>query len=126
FSGSYNEAMEQAEEAVAISDASGDVGLRIFSRRAGCMILGNAGVAHLYDHLIEVLALSVEAGDRWQEAMSRNDLACWHHEQGDAELAEAQLNLGIEIARELTPNWFALGVLQSTRADIRLLAVRRA
>src|SRR5262249_61021831 len=101
FSGSYNEAMEQAEEAVAISDASGDVGLRIFARRAGCMILGNAGVAHLYDHLIEVLELSVLAGDRWQEAMSRNDLACWHIEQGDAEAAGDQPNLGMQIGRGL-------------------------
>jgi diguanylate cyclase (GGDEF)-like protein len=124
FSGSYNEAMEQAEEAIAIADASGDIGLRIFARRAGCMILGNAGVAHLYDHLIDVLELSVRAGDRWQEAMSRNDLACWHQEQGDAERAEEQLALGLEIARELTPNAFALGVLQSTRSDIRLLAGR--
>jgi len=124
FSGSYNEAMEQAEEAIAISDASGDLGLRIFSRRAGCMILGNAGVAHLYDHLIEVLDLSVEAGDRWQEAMSRNDLACWHHEQGDVEAAEHHLGLGLAIVQELSPNAFALGVLQSTRSDIRLLAGR--
>jgi diguanylate cyclase (GGDEF)-like protein len=124
FSGSYNEAMEQAEEAIAIADASGDAGLRIFARRAGCMILGNAGVAHLYDHLIEVLELSVAAGDRWQEAMSRNDLACWHAEQGDAEAAAEQLDLGLEIARELEPNAFALGVLQSTRSDIRLLAGR--
>jgi diguanylate cyclase (GGDEF)-like protein len=124
FSGSYNEAMEQAEEAIAISDASGDVGLRIFARRAGCMILGNAGVAHLYDHLVEVLELSVLAGDRWQEAMSHNDLACWHQEKGDAEAAETQLGLGLEIARTLEPNSFALGVLQSTRSDIRLLAGR--
>ena len=124
FSGSYNEAMEQAEDAIAIADASGDIGLRIFARSAGCMILGNAGVAHLYDHLIEVLDLSVEAGDRWQEAMSRNDLACWHQEQGDVERAEEQLARGLEIARELEPNAFALGVLQSTRSDIRLLAGR--
>ena len=124
FSGSYNEAMEQAEEAIAISDAADDVGLRIFSRRAGCMILGNAGVAHLHDHLVEVLEMSIAAGDRWQEALSRNDLACWYQEQGQVEEAEEQLALGLEIAAGLEPNAFALGVLQSTRSDIRLLAGR--
>ena len=122
FSGSYNEALQQAEEAIAISDASGDLGLRIFARRAGCMILGNAGVAHLHEHLVEVLELSVAAGDLWQEAMSRNDLACWHQEQGRLAEAEQQLASGLAIAEALTPNSFALGVLHSTRADIRLLA----
>ena len=32
--------------------------------------------------LQEVLALSIAAGDRWQEAISRNDLACWHQREG--------------------------------------------
>ncbi len=73
---------------------------------------------------MEVRGLSIAAGDRWQEALSRNDLACWHHEQGQIDEAEEQLALGLEIARGLAPNEFALGVRQSTRSDVRLLAGR--
>jgi diguanylate cyclase (GGDEF)-like protein len=88
------------------------------------MVLGNVGVPDLHERLLEVLELSIQTGDRWQEALSRNDLACWHQEHGRVAEAEEELALGLEIARDLELNRFALGVLQSTRSDIRLLAGR--
>ena len=63
-------------------------------------------------------------GDDWQEAISRNDLACWHQREERLADAEAELALGLEAAARLKPGDFALGVLHSTRADIRLLAAR--
>ena len=73
----------------------------------------------------ELLALTIEAGDRWQEAISRNDLSCLLQGEGDLEGAEREIETGMEIAHELAPrSGFALGVLHSTRADMRLLAGR--
>ena len=124
FSGSYTEALRQAEQAIALADEDGDIDLRVFARRAACMVFGNVGVSDWYGKLQEVLELSIAAGDRWQEAISRNDLACWHQHEGRTAEAEAEIERGLAIVRELASNRFALGVLHSTRADIRLLAGR--
>jgi diguanylate cyclase (GGDEF)-like protein len=125
FSGSYTEALHHAELGLACADRTGDLGLRIFARRAACLVFGNVGVADWPEQLAEVLALTIEARDRWQEAISRNDLACHLQHEGDAEAAEAELQRGLAIARSLSGrNGFALGVLHSTRADIGLLAGR--
>ena len=125
FSGSYTEALREAELALALADATGDLPLRIFARRAACLVFGNLGVDDWPDQLTMILELTIVAGDRWQEAISRNDLACHLQEVGDAESAEAELQRGLAIARALPGhNGFALGVLHSTRADIGLVARR--
>jgi two-component system cell cycle response regulator len=124
FSGSYAEALHQAEAAVAHADGDGDLDLRVFARRAACMVFGNVGVGDWDGKLREVLELSVAAGDGWQEAISRNDLACWHQLEGRAAAAEDEIERGLAVAQRLDRNWFALGVLHSTRSDIRLLAGR--
>jgi diguanylate cyclase (GGDEF)-like protein len=124
FSGSYTDALRQAEQAIALADADGDLDLRVFARRAACMVFGNVGVSDWHGKLQEVLDLSIAAGDRWQQAISHNDLACWHQHEGRLEEAEEEIERGLAIARELTSNRFAFGVLHSTRADIRLLAGR--
>ena len=125
FSGSYTEALLEAQRALDLADRTGDIVLRVFARRAACLVFGNVGVREWPERLEEVLALSVAAGDRWQEAISRNDLGCMLQSQGDLAGAERQLELGMAIARELAPlNGFALGVLHSTRADMRLLEGR--
>jgi diguanylate cyclase (GGDEF)-like protein len=125
FSGSYTEALLEAQRALDLADRTGDVVLRVFARRAACLVFGNVGVREWPERLDEVLALSVAAGNRWEEAISRNDLGCLLQSQGDLAGAERQLELGLAIARELAPlNGFALGVLHSTRADMRLLEGR--
>ena len=125
FSGSYGDALAQAEQAVTGADATGDVALRVFARRAACLVFGNVGVRDWPERLDEILALSIESGNRWEEAISRNDLGCLAQRDGDLEAAEHQLELGMAIAAELAPrNGFALGVLHSTRADVRLMAGR--
>src|ERR1700761_248114 len=91
FSGSYADALREAELAVRVADESPDQDLRIFARRAACLVFGNVGVPDWERRLDELLRLSVDAGDPWEEAISRNDLACYLHETGDLEGAEREI-----------------------------------
>ena len=89
-----------------------------------CPVFGNLGVPDLGERFDDALELSIADGDPWQEALSRNDVACWHHEEGRVAEAEAELARGLELAAPLERNRFLVGVLHATRADIRLLAAR--
>ncbi|MGZ4185996.1 MAG: diguanylate cyclase [Solirubrobacteraceae bacterium] len=125
FSGSYADALREAELAVRVADESPDRDLRIFARRAACLVFGNVGVPDWKQRLEELLRLSVDAGDPWEEAISRNDLACYLQETGDLQGAEREIDRALAIAHSVPgPNNFALGVVHSTRADIRLLGQR--
>ena len=125
FSGSYADALREAERAVRIADESAESELRIFARRSACVVFGNVGVPDWKERLDELLRLSLDAGDVWEEAISRNDLACYLQETGDAEGAEREIDRALDVAHSVPgPNNFALGVLHSTRADIQLLAAR--
>ncbi len=125
FSGSYADALREAELAVRVADESADPDLRIFARRAACLVFGNVGVPDWDQRLEELLRLSVDAGDPWEEAISRNDLACYLQETGDLEGAEREIDRALAVAHSVPGrNNFALGVLHSTRADIRLLGER--
>ncbi len=122
FSGSYADAVAHAERATELSDRAGDLALRIHARRAACLVLGNVGTPDWPERLDELLALSIASGNRWEEAISHNDLGCLRQSEGDVAGAEGHLEQGLAIARELgPPNGFALGVLHSTRSDVRLL-----
>ncbi|WP_051223518.1 GGDEF domain-containing protein [Conexibacter woesei] len=125
FSGSYREALRQAERCVAVADAHGDTTLRIFARRQSCMVFGNLDAPEWPGRLDELLALTMGAGDRWEEAISRNDLAHMRNLNGDNAGAMAEIARGIAVAETLAPrNRFALGVLRCTRADIHLAGDR--
>jgi diguanylate cyclase (GGDEF)-like protein len=125
FSGSYTDALRHADRTVALAERSGDIELRIFAGRSSCLVLGNIGVADWPERLNHLLELTLEAGNRWEEAISRNDLACLSQIKGDVAEAEAEIERGLAVARQLGPaNQFAIGVLHSTRADIRLAADR--
>jgi diguanylate cyclase (GGDEF)-like protein len=127
FAGSYSEALVQAERAIELADRGSDVGLRIFARRYVCVVFGNLGVAGWPERLDEVLRLAVEAGEQWEEALSRNDLAHLTMEQGDLARAEREVERGIATAAGLAPrNRFAIAVLRCTRSEIRLRAGRAA
>ena len=125
FSGSYADALREADLAVRVADESADGDLRIFARRAACLVFGNVGVPDWGQRLEELLRLSVDAGDAWEEAISRNDLACYLQEVGDLEGAEREIDRALSVAHSVPGrNNFALGVLHSTRADIQLLGAR--
>jgi diguanylate cyclase (GGDEF)-like protein len=125
FAGSYAESLAQAQQAIELADRGDDVELRIFVRRSSCMVFGNVGVRDWPEHLLEVLRLAVESGDRWEEAMSRNDLAHLRMEQGDLAEAEREMARAVDIAAGLPPHPRLLNaVLACTRADIRLRAGR--
>ena len=125
FSGSYTDALREAELAVRVADESSDRDLRIFARRSACLVFGNVGVPDWEQRLDELLRLSVDAGDTWEEAISRNDVACYLHETGDLEGAEREIDRALAVAHSVAGrNNFALGVLHSTRADIQLLGGR--
>jgi diguanylate cyclase (GGDEF)-like protein len=122
FSGSYADAVAQAERAIELSDRVGDLALQVFGRRAACLVLGNVGTSDWPDRLDELLAFSIASGNRWEEAISHNDLGCLHLNRGDVATAERHLAQGLEVAREIDgPNGFALAVLHSTRSDLRLV-----
>jgi diguanylate cyclase (GGDEF)-like protein len=125
FTGSYADALAHAELAVGLADTTDDDDLRIYTRRATCLVFGNVGVPDLLARIVQLLELTIESGDRWEETISRNDLACHHQQRGDLVAAEQEIGRALEVARSMiSPNSFALAVVHSTRADIRLLAGR--
>jgi diguanylate cyclase (GGDEF)-like protein len=125
FTGSYAEALSHAQLAVEHADASRDLELRVYARRATCPVFGNVEVPDLRDRIDELLALTLESENPWEEAMSRNDLACYLQQQGDLDAAACELERAIVVAHRVDgANSFALGVIHSTRADIRLLLGR--
>jgi diguanylate cyclase (GGDEF)-like protein len=125
FTGSYTEALRQAELAIDYADASRELELRVFVRRATCPVFGNVGVPNLRERIEHLLELAIENGNPWEEAMSRNDLACNLQERGELDAATDELERALAVARRVTgANDFALGVIHSTRADVLLLQGR--
>jgi diguanylate cyclase (GGDEF)-like protein len=119
-------ALNHAERAVVLADRSGDLQLRIYTRRTTCLVFGNLAVPDLRERIDVMLELTLQAGDRWEEAISRNDLACNLAEAGDVAEAEAEMERAFEALAAAPDSRFALGVVHSTRADVRLAAGRPA
>ncbi len=127
FTGSYGEALSHAERSVQLSDESGDDELRVYARRATCLVFGNVGVRNLEARVRGLLQLTIELGNRWEETISRNDLACYYQETGDLAAAEREIERALEVGATITsPCSFAMGLVHSTRADVRLLGGRPA
>jgi diguanylate cyclase (GGDEF)-like protein len=125
FTGSNAEALRHAQLAVDQADAAHDLALRVYARRATCPIFGNVEVPDLRDRIEHLLELAIESEDPWEEAISRNDLACYLQQQGDLDTAASELDRALAAALRVDgANSFALGVIYSTRADIRLLQDR--
>ncbi len=120
FTGAYSHALSNAERAIEFADASGDFGLRIFARRAAFIVFGNVSVRELDKRLYELLDLTVEAGEMWEQAITYNDIACYQEASGDIENARTSIERGFAIASITRPNRFAMAVIHSTRADIEL------
>jgi diguanylate cyclase (GGDEF)-like protein len=125
FTGSYAEALRHAQLAIDHADATHDLELRVYARRATCPVFGNVDVPDLRDRIEELLELAIEGENPWEEAVSRNDLACYLQQHGDLAEAASELERALDAARRVDgANSFALGVIYSTRADIRLLLGR--
>lgn len=122
FTGSYSQALANAERAIKFADAGGDINLRIFARRAAFIVFGNVTVRELDKRLEELLELTVAAGDTWEQAITYNDIACYRESAGDATGARAAIDRALALAGTARPNRFALAVIHSTRADIELSA----
>ena len=120
FTGAYSHALANAERSIEFADASEDINLRIFARRAAFVVFGNVSVRELDRRLDELLDLTVEAGDVWEQAITYNDIACYRESNGEAELARQAIDRALALATMTRPNRFALAVIHSTRADIEL------
>ncbi|MGH2856538.1 MAG: hypothetical protein ACRDMJ_03540, partial [Solirubrobacteraceae bacterium] len=66
FTGSYAEALEHARLAVATADVTGDLELRVHAQRTTCPVFGLLGVDDIRERIDTLLALTIEAGDRWE------------------------------------------------------------
>jgi diguanylate cyclase (GGDEF)-like protein len=125
FSGAYREALRHAEHMIALADRCGGIELRVYARRCACLVLGNLAIPDWPAHLDELLSLAIESGNRWEEAVSRNDHG--HHLMTTGALvdAEREIDRGLAVAQELAPhNRFVVGLLRCTRAEILLGAGR--
>ncbi len=127
FTGAYTEALRHAERSIAISDLVGDLPLRVHARRTTCMVFGNVGVPDLRERIEALLRLTLELGDPWEEAISRNDLAQYLGEHGDLPGADREIRLGLQRVIEIeAESQFAQAVLHCTHADILLHSDRAA
>ncbi len=125
FTGAYTEALRHAEHAIAVSDRLGDLRLRVHARRSTCMVFGNVGVHDLRERVEELLKLTQDLQDPWEEAISHNDLAHYLGESGEMNGAEREIRLGLKRAAAVeTESQFAQAVLHCTYADILLRADR--
>jgi diguanylate cyclase (GGDEF)-like protein len=119
FTGAYSHALANAERAIEYADASGDINMRIFARRAAFIVFGNVSVRELDKRLDELLDLTVEAGAMWEQAITYNDIACYREATGSGD-ARVAIERAVALASMTRPNRFALAVIHSTRADIEL------
>jgi hypothetical protein len=127
FLGEYDTAIQQARHSLELSDASGDLAVQIRSRRMTCVVYGNLRLPDLRQRVEEQLALAIASDEPWEEAVSRNDLACLLFEEGDLDAAEQQTVRALRLlGEEGGGNYFAVAVIRSTRADIRLADGRAA
>jgi diguanylate cyclase (GGDEF)-like protein len=125
FTGSYAEALHHAQLAAGHADATQDLELRVYVRRATCPIFGNLDVPDLRDRIEELLDLAIQSESPWEEAISRNDLACHLQQQGELDRAMSELERALAAAARVDgASSFALAVIHSTRADTRLLQGR--
>jgi diguanylate cyclase (GGDEF)-like protein len=122
FTGAYSHALANAERAIEFADASADVDMRIFARRAAFIVFGNVSVRELDKRLDELLDLTVEAGEMWEQAITYNDIAAYQVATGEADSARISIDRAHAIASMTRPNRFAMAVIHSTRADIHLAA----
>jgi diguanylate cyclase (GGDEF)-like protein/putative nucleotidyltransferase with HDIG domain len=124
LAGLYRDALAQAEEAVALADRHQLVEYRMAARRGLSLVLGSVEQSErLRVNAIELLELTVEFGDRREEAMARNDLAHCYLQAGELQEAATELERTIALCGELrAAGRFPLAYAYSTRAELRVAA----
>ncbi len=119
--GSYREAIVHATQAIATSDASGDATLRAAARNETCFVLGSLEAPSLPELVAQRLMLSRETGDRWEEAMVHNDMACMALEREAVEEALLEISRAEELAATVAgPTLVLDSVIGTTRAEVLL------
>ncbi len=121
LAGLYDDALAQAQEAIALGDAHGLDEIRLAARRGLTLVLGN--VDDQCDELRcaarEWLDLSIQLGDRKEEMMARNDVAYTMLLDGCLDEAREEIDRTIELATALGATArFPLAYAYSTRAEI--------
>jgi diguanylate cyclase (GGDEF)-like protein len=123
FTGAYAQALSYADHAISVADRSGDTDLRTQARRAAYLVFGNIQVRGWRERLRELLVLTEKSGNLWEEAVTRNDMACELLEDHDIVGAQTEIARAMSAAeRVMGPNTFVLAVVHCTRADIDLEA----
>jgi ATP/maltotriose-dependent transcriptional regulator MalT len=121
FTGAYAQALSYADHAMAVADRSGDFELRTRACRSAYLVFGNIRVRGWHERLHELLDLTVQTGNLWEQAITHNDLACELLEVGDVDGARIEIQNALEVALRIDgPNRFALAVVYCTRADVEL------
>jgi tetratricopeptide (TPR) repeat protein len=125
LAGLYDDALAQAQEAVSLADKYCLDGLRLTSRRALTLVLGN--IDGQSDELRvaarEWLELALELGDRKEETMARNDVAYTLFLDGRLDDARDEIERAVALASELGPTArFSLAYAYGTRAEILIAA----
>jgi PAS domain S-box-containing protein/diguanylate cyclase (GGDEF)-like protein len=125
LAGLYNDALAQAQEAVALADTHRLDDLRLAARRGLTLVLGN--VDDRSDELRvaarEWLELTLELGNRKEETMARNDVAYTLLLDGKLDAAREEIERAILIASQLgPPARFALAYAHGTRAEVLIAA----
>ena len=120
--GLYTDALAQAEEAVALADRYQLAEQRIVARRGLSLVLGNTEQSErLRTNADELLKLAIEAGDRREEAMARNDLAYALLQSGELAAVHREIEGTISLCKELQAlGEFPLAYAYSTRAELRI------
>ena len=124
YLGSYRDALAFASAAIAVADTGGTQALRLLARRETCIVLGNLNAPCLAAVIDERIELASQLGDLWEEAIARNDRACFQIEQGDTSAADVELAHAVELAATISePTLVLSATLNMTRAQ--LLTVQR-
>ena len=127
FLGSYRDAIKHATAAIAAADASEDATLRAAARGGTCFVLGNLEAPCVPDVIAQRLMLSKQSGDRWEEAVTHNDLASLYLDQGDVVQALAEIERAEALAATVEGPTLALNsVIGATRAQALLADGRHA
>ncbi|MBO0767592.1 MAG: tetratricopeptide repeat protein, partial [Solirubrobacterales bacterium] len=123
--GAFARAITEIARAIELADRSGDLDLRIQARRVACAVNGNLGLRGLRRPIEEVLSLTIAAGDKAEEAISRSDLATALWWDGELDKAEEQVERALALIEPLLDGHrISSAAILGTRGEIRLAAGR--